>query len=120
MGRRIYFTIQPSNIQLFDYLYPDEGEDQLRERINAKLDIDVEVTDIFFDLEEDGDGGDGDGGGGGALIKTIEQTVADTTKEITSQLGNRKGFYLVVRFLLVAVLAIVIPLVFNSKKDNKQ
>lgn len=121
MGRRIYFTIQPSNIQLFVYLYPDEDEDQLRERINSKLDIDVEVTDIYFDLEEDGNGGGGDGDG--HLIKTIEQTVADTTKaasQITSQLSNRKGFYLFMRFLLVAALAIVIPVVFNSKKEKQQ
>lgn len=118
MGRRIYFTIQPSNIQLFDYLYPDESEDELRERINHKLDIDVEVTDIYFDLE------DGQGlSRSGNFIETIEQTVADGTKaaasQITSQLGNRKMLFLFIRFVLIAVAAIIIPLVFNSKRDSK-
>lgn len=119
MGRRIYFTIQPSNIQLFDYLYPDESEDELRERINHKLDIDVEVTDIYFDLE------DGHGlSRNGHFIETIEQTVADGTKtaasQITSQLGNRKMLFLFIRFVLIAVGAIIIPLVFNYKKDSSK
>lgn len=117
MGRRIYFTIQPSNVQLFDYLYPDESEDELRERINHKLDIDVEVTDIYFDLEEDGQGL--------GQIDTIEHTVVDGTKGAAAgtgyfaQLGNRKLLFLFIRFLLIAISAVVIPLVFNSKKDSE-
>lgn len=116
MGRRIYFTIQPSNIQLFDYLYADENEDELRERINAKLDIDVEVTDIYFDLEEDGQGRDD------ASIDTIGQASGHSTKgctaELTSQLGgSRKILFLIIRFALVAVVAVVIPLIFA--KMNK-
>lgn len=110
MGRRIYFTIQPSNIQLFDYLYADENEDELRERINSKLDIDVEVTDIYFDLEEDGHGRDD------ASIETIGQAAGPATKggtELTSQLGgDRKMLLLFIRFALVAVVAVVIPLIF--------
>lgn len=114
MGRRIYFTIQPSNIQLFDYLYPDESEDELRERINHKLDIDVEVTDIYFDLEEDGQGRN-------RFIETIDQK--DGTRagasQLTTQPGNRKMLFLFIRFAVIAIAAIVIPLVFNnSKKDS--
>lgn len=114
MGRRIYFTIQPSNIQLFDYLYPDESEDELRERINHKLDIDVEVTDIYFDLEEDGQGRN-------SFIETIDQK--DGTRagasQLTAQPGNRKMLFLFIRFAVIAIAAIVIPLVFNnSKKDS--
>lgn len=116
LGRRVYFTIQPSNIQLFDHLYPQEGQDDLLERINTKLDILVEVTDIYFDLEEDGPGEDSD------LIETIAQQHAGhtgkkaATAETTSPLANRKLLMLLLRFVLVAVVAIVLPLIF-SKKD---
>lgn len=119
MGRRIYFTIQPSNIQLFDYLYPEESEDELRERINHKLDVDVEVTDIYFDLEEDGQGLSTSAN----IIETLGNTVTDGTKAAGSlftspMVGNRKWLMLLLRFVLVAIVAIVIPLVFSSKKDN--
>lgn len=120
MGRRIYFTIQPSNVQLFDYLYPDESEDELRERINQKLDIDVEVTDIYFDLEEDGQGLSRSGN----FIDTIDQAVADggpkgaNTGGFMAQLGNRKLLFLFIRFVLIAIGAVVIPLVFNTKKEG--
>lgn len=126
MGRRIYFTIQPSNIQLFDYLYPDETEDELRERINSKLDIDVEVTDIYFDLEGAGDqrnlfgdsidggrrlndsgansgvSGDESGGGGGG-----RSGVTTNRPEPGNNMSSNNYVTTLIRFIFVLIVALV-------------
>lgn len=126
MGRRIYFTIQPSNVQLFDYLYPTESEDELRERINHKLDIDVEVTDIYFDLEEDGQGLSRShyietvGGTGATTLDGKKSSGAGASQAIGLLGGNRKMLFLFIRFVVIAIGAIVIPMVFNSKKEAKK
>lgn len=103
---------------------PDETEDELRERINQKLDIDVEVTDIYIDLEEDGEGvsqikSGQVAGAGGKSKGTQAVSVTESAGGWSALLGNRnKLLYIVLRFVLIAVVAIVLPLVFNNKKDG--
>lgn len=52
MSRRVYFTVQPSNVQFFVTAMPDDSEEELRALIKDLLDIDLEVTDMFLDVDE--------------------------------------------------------------------
>lgn len=77
----------------------------------------MEVTDIYFDLEEDGQGF----GASGSYLQSGDQIdgsgqAGGKSNAVTGQIGNRKMMYLVIRFVLVALGAIIIPLVFYPKK----
>lgn len=93
MPRRVYFTIQPSNIQLFINAMPDDTEEDLRADIKDLLDIDLEVTDIFLDLDESD-----------PIAK--DEFKKDVVADVGTSMEN-SYITTLIRFLLVFIVALV-------------